>query len=124
MHIMTPTAGALLACLALIACGGGSDWESVRVEKDPFGLASTAPASVGIEGCVVDAHDRPAAQAVQARSSDGRLVASTSAGTDGVFRLQLPVGEVLRIESVATPDEGVTILTGRHPATLAGCLRS
>lgn len=123
MHIMTPTAGALLACLALIACGGGSDWESVRVEKDPFGLASTAPASVGIEGCVVDSHDRPTVQAVQARSHDGRLVASTSAGADGLFRLQLPAGEVLRIESVAAPDEGVTILTGRHPATLAGCLR-
>lgn len=123
MHIMTPTAGALLACLSLIACGGGGDWESVRIETDPFGLASAASASAGIEGCIVDARDRPAAQAVQARSADGRLVASATAGADGVFRMQLPAHQVLRIEAASTPDEGVTIMTGRHAATMGGCLR-
>lgn len=123
MHIMTPTAGALLACISLIACGGAGDWESVRVEKDHFGLASAASASVGIEGCIVDARSQPAAQAVQARSADGRLVASATAGADGVFRMQLPAGQVLRIEAVSAPDEGVTILTGRHAATMGGCLR-
>lgn len=124
MHIMTPTAGALLACLSLIACGGGGEWESIRVEKDPFGLASAAPASVGIEGCIVDARDQPVAQAVQARSTDGRLVASATAGSDGVFRLWLPSSQVLRIESVSAPDDGVTIVTGRHAASMAGCLRA
>lgn len=124
MHIMTPTAGALLACLTLIACGGGGDWESVRIETDPFGLASAAPTSVGIEGCVVDTRDRPAALTVQARSSDGRLVASATAGADGVFRMQVPASQMLRVEAVSAPDDGVTIMTGRHAATMGGCLRS
>lgn len=124
MHVMTPTAGALLACVALIACGGGSDWESVRVEKDPFGLGAEAASSVGIEGCLVDSRDRPLAQPLQARSSDGRLVASTSSGTDGRFRLQVSAGQLLRIEAASAPDAGLTILVGRQPVILGGCLRA
>ncbi|MFT3955099.1 MAG: hypothetical protein QM722_12130 [Piscinibacter sp.] len=120
---MTPTAGALLACVALIACGGG-DWESVRVEKDPFGLGAEAPTSVGVEGCLVDRRDRPLAQPLQARGSDGRLVASASSDADGRFRLQVPAGEVLRIEAASAPDDGVTIMVGRHAVTLGGCLRA
>lgn len=123
MHVMTPTAGALLACLALIACGGG-DWDSVRVEKDPFGLGSEAPSSVGVEGCLVDQHDRPLTQPVQARSGDGRLVASASSDADGRFRLQVPAGQVLRIEVASAADDGITILVGRHDLSLGSCLRA
>lgn len=123
MHVMTPTAGALLACVALIACGGGGDWESMRVEKDPFGLEAGAPSSVDIEGCLVDARERPLAQPLQARSGDGRLVASGSSDADGRFRLQVPPGQVLRIEAMASPDDGVTILVGSQGVILGGCLR-
>lgn len=124
MHVLTPTAGALLACVALIACGGGSDWDSMRVEKDPFGLQAEAAPSVDIEGCLVDQRDRPLLQPVQARSSDGRLVASASSDADGRFQLRVPGGQTLRVEAASAPEQGITILVGRHGVTLGGCLRA
>lgn len=123
MHVMTPTAAALLACLALIACGGGGDWESMRIEANTFGLESTEPVQVGLEGCIVDAQDRPLAQAVQALGSDGRLVASSTSGADGVFRLSVPARSVLRVETLDSSGDGMTIMTGNHPTLLGGCLR-
>lgn len=123
MHVMTPTAAALLACLALIACGGGGDWQSMRIEASTFGLEEApTPAQVGLEGCVVDAQDRPLAQSVQALGSDGRLVASGASGADGVFRLSVPARSVLRVETFGPGADGMTIMTGNHPALLGGCL--
>lgn len=123
MHVITPTAAALLACVALIACGGGGDWQSMRIEADPFGLESAEPARVNLEGCIVDAQDRALALAVQARGSDGRLVASGASGGDGVFRLSVPARSVLRVETMGSGGDGMTIMTGSHAALLGGCLR-
>jgi hypothetical protein len=117
MHVMTPTAGALLACLALIACGGGGDWESVKIEMQP------EAASVRLEGCIVDERGRPAARAVQAMLADGRLSGTTVSAADGVFRMEVPARAVLRIESLGTPADGITLMTSVRPITLGGCLR-
>lgn len=116
MHVMTPTAGALLACLALIACGGG-DWESVKIETQ------AAPASVRLEGCVVDGQGRPAARAVQALLADGRLAGTTVSAADGVFRLGVPARAVLRVESMGAQADGITLMTSEQPIALGGCLR-
>jgi hypothetical protein len=114
---MTPTAGALLACLALIACGGG-DWESVKIEKE-----APAAVSIRLEGCVVDAGGRPAARAVQALQPDGRLAGTTVSAADGVFRLEVPARAVLRIESLGPSADGITLMTSDAPIAMAGCLR-
>lgn len=117
MHVMTPTAGALLACLALIACGGG-DWESVKIEKQ-----APAAAAVRVEGCVVDASGRPAARAVQALRPDGQSAATTVSGADGIFRLDVPARAVLRIESLGPAVDGIALMTGETAISLGGCLR-
>lgn len=117
MHVMTPTAGALLACLALIACGGGGDWETVRIETRP------AAAFVRLEGCVVDAAGRPAARAVQVRSADGGIAGTTVSAADGVFRFEVPADAVLRVEGLGAEADGFSVMTGRQPLALGGCLR-
>lgn len=116
MHVMTPTAGALLACLALIACGGG-DWESVKIEKQ------VEASAVRLEGCVVDERGRPVARAVQAVLADGRLAGTTVSAVDGVFRLDVPARAVLRIESLGSRADGLTLMTSDQPVSLGGCLR-
>lgn len=117
MHVITPTAGALLACLSLIACGGGGDWETVRIEARP------APASVQLEGCVVDVAGRPAARAVQVRGADGSIAGTTVSSTDGLFRLAVPAGSVLRIEVLGPEADGLSLMTGQQPLFMGGCLR-
>ncbi len=116
MHVMTPTAGALLACLALIACGGG-DWESVKIEKEAEASA------VRLEGCMVDDLGRPAARAVQAVLADGRLAGTTVSAVDGVFRMEVPARAVLRIESLGSGADGITLMTSDRPISVGGCLR-
>ncbi len=120
MNVLTPTLGALLACLALIACGGG-DWESVRIESRP------APASVPLEGCVVDALGRTAARAVQVRhanAAEGGIVGTTVSAGDGVFRLEVPAQAVLRVELLGMSSDGLSVMTGLDPISMGGCLRA
>ena len=117
MHVMTPTAGALLACLMLIACGGG-DWESVKIETQP-----SAAVSIRLEGCVLDAGGRPAARAVQAVLPDGRLAGTTVSAADGVFRFEVPAHSVLRIESLGAGADGITLMTSDSAISMGGCLR-
>ncbi len=120
MNVLTPTLGALLACLALISCGGG-DWESVRIETRPV------PSSVPLEGCVVDARGRPAARAVQvshANAAEGGIVGTTVSASDGVFRLDVPAQAVLRVELLGTSGDGLSVMTGLDPIAMSGCLRA
>jgi hypothetical protein len=116
MHVMTPTAGALLACLALIACGGG-EWESVKIETQP------AAESIRLEGCVTDARGRPAARAVQAVLADGRPAGTTVSAADGVFRMDVPARAVIRVEILGTDADGITLMTSEQSIALGGCLR-
>lgn len=118
MHVLTPTAGALLACLALIACGGG-DWESVRIEARPV------PATVPLEGCVIDARGRPAARAVQVKNTEGGgIVGTTVSDGDGVFRLAVPSQSVLRVELLGPATDGLSVMTGVEPVSMGACLRT
>lgn len=118
MNVLTPTLGALLACLALISCGGG-DWESVRIETRPV------PASVPLEGCVIDARGRPAARAVRVRNTEGGgVVGTTVSDSDGVFRLAVPSQSVLRVELLSSSNDGLSVMTGAEPVSLGACLRA
>ena len=119
MNVLTPTLGALFACLALISCGGG-DWESVRIETRPV------PSSVPLEGCVVDARGRPAARAVQvshANAAEGGIVGTTVSATDRPSP-DVPAQAVLRVELLGTSGDGLSVMTGLDPIAMSGCLRA
>lgn len=123
MHVLTPTAFALLVCLTLISCGGG-DFDAPAVAGVLSGPATPqAPSQVSLEGCVVDATDRPLARTVQARTPEGRSVATATSDGHGVFRMQVPAREVMRIATMPDVDGGVTIMTGHDATFLGGCLR-
>lgn len=123
MHVLTPTALSFFVCLALISCGGG-DFDASPSAGERVGLASAqAPSQVSLEGCVVDAHERPLVQAVQARTPEGRSVATSVSDVRGVFRMQVPAHEVMRIATLPDVDGGVTIMTGHDATVLGGCLR-
>lgn len=115
MHVLTPTAFAFFVCLALISCGGGDLEASISTAQ--------TPRQVRLEGCVVDAHDRPSVQAVQATAPDGRRVATAMSDARGAFRMQVPAQEVMRIATTPDVDGGVTIMTGHEATFLGGCLR-
>lgn len=115
MHVLTPTAFALLVCVALISCGGGD------LEAGP--VSQPVSSQVSLEGCVVDALERPKTQAVQARIPEGRIVATALSDARGVFRMHVPAQEVIRIETSPDVDGGVTIMTGRDATFVGGCLR-
>lgn len=121
MHVLTPTAFALLVCLTLISCGGGDLDAPAVAGMLPGGAA--APSQVSLEGCVVDATDRPLVRAVQARTPEGRRVATATSDAQGVFRMQVPAREVMRIATAPDIDGGVTIMTGHDASFLGGCLR-
>lgn len=123
MHVLTPTAFALLVCLTLISCGGGDFDTSSAADVLPGPVTAQAPSQVSLEGCVVDAHDRPRVQAVQARTPEGRAVATAISDTHGVFRMQVPAREVVRIATTPDVDGGVTIMTGHDATFIGGCLR-
>ncbi len=124
MNVLTPTLGSLLACLALISCGGGELDASAVAAVLPGPAVAQAPAQVPLEGCVVDADGRPAVQAVQASLPDGRRVASAMSDAGGVFRMHVPAREVLRVETVAGVHDGLTLMTGNGATLLGGCLRA
>ncbi|MBK7531763.1 MULTISPECIES: hypothetical protein [Burkholderiales] len=115
MHVLTPTAFALFVCLSLISCGGGDLESALETPQEPK--------QVRLEGCVVDAHDRPLVQAVQASTPEGRTAASTMSDARGVFRMHVPAREVMRIATLPDVDGGVTIMTGHDTTFLGGCLR-
>ncbi len=115
MHVLTPTVFALLVCVALISCGGGD------LEASP--AAAQTPRVVSLEGCVVDAHDRPRVQAVQASTPEGRTVATAMSDARGLFRMHVPAQEVIRVATRPDADGGVTIMTGHEATSLGGCLR-
>lgn len=124
MHVLTPTAAALLACVALISCGGGAELDAPALASPlPAPTLSSAPTHVRLEGCIVDAQQRPVSQTLQVRSSDGRAVATAMSDVNGVFRVHVPAHDVLRVETMTSGADGLTIMTGSDATSLGGCLR-
>ncbi len=117
MHVLTPTAFALSVCFVLISCGSGA------LDVDLATTPSPTTSVVSLEGCVVDARDRPRVQAVQATTPEGRTVATAMSDARGVFRMHVPSREVMRIATMPDVDGGVTIMTGHDATFLGGCLR-
>jgi hypothetical protein len=115
MHVLTPTAFAFFVCLALISCGSGDLEAGTSTRR--------TPSQVSLEGCVVDTHDRPRVQAVQATTPEGRSVATAMSDARGVFHMRVPAQEVIRIAAMPDTDGGVTIMTGHDATFLGGCLR-
>lgn len=124
MHVLTPTAAALLACVVLISCGGAElDAPAIAaVLSEP--IPTSAPAQVRLEGCIVDAQGRPASQALQVQSNDGRAVARAMSDVNGVFRVHVPAHAVLRVQTMTAGADGLTIMTGGDATSLGGCLRA
>ncbi len=95
-HSQTPTAtrfarsvSTLTLGLAAAACGGGGD------EPGTGPAASSAkalpPASVTVQGCVVDRHYIPATGTpVRVLAADGRLLGNARSDAQGRFTLRLP----------------------------------
>lgn len=123
MHVLTPTAFALLVCFTLISCGGGDFDTSTTAGALSISAAAQAPGPVSLEGCVVDTHDRPLVKAVQARTPEGRIVATAMSDARGVFHMHVPAHEVVRIATMPDIDGGLTIMTGRDTTFVGGCLR-
>lgn len=110
-----------VACL-VAACGGGGDGPAA-----PVTLVAEAPATqathVRVEGCVLDATNRPLALPVHALAADGRLIASALTDNDGVFRLQVPARDRVTLAAATPGAEPLKVLTGSVDLTVAACLR-
>lgn len=114
---------AVAAACGVAACGGGEP--SAGPVSTPVTLVAVAPAPthVRIEGCVVDAGDRPLALPVHALGADGRLLASALTGNDGVFRMHVPARDTVTLAAATPGAEPLTLRTGSTDLTVAGCLR-
>ncbi|MBX3618593.1 MAG: hypothetical protein KF891_01175 [Rhizobacter sp.] len=110
------------ACLFTACGGGGSDAPSPTVSTTASAEAAE-PATVQLEGCVLDAHDQPRAAAVHATDEDGRLLASAASSADGVFVLRVPAHAHVTLALDAGGHEPLPLLTGRSNVSLGGCLR-
>jgi hypothetical protein len=121
VHRLRPTLVALVAAGLVVAGSGGR----ARAASAPPAAAPAPMATlVRIEGCVLDAADRPAALPVRAIAADGRLLARTQAGRDGVFRLRVPARATVRLIAMTPRSEPLTLLTGSADLTVMACLRA
>lgn len=102
------------ACL-FTACGGGE----TDTSAPPSTTSATSAATVRLEGCVQGA---PAT--VQALGDDGRLLATATADTQGVFVLQVPPRQNLRLRLATGGDADLELLTGSTSLSLTGCLNA
>ena len=125
MNYLSQCLAALFASSVLVACGGG-DFDSAAfaaVLPAPTDACDATTEPVRLEGCLVDADGRAVAGAVLASSNDGRVLTSTLSDTDGVFRLQVPARQLVRLTAASPGAEPLTLLTGSGAPPLAGCLR-
>jgi len=125
MNYLSQVAATLIAAAVLVACGGGEfDSAAMAAVLPGAGVDTETPSRVRVEGCVVDADGRPLALAVQASASDGRLLASVTSDATGVFRMQVPARQSVRLQTAAPGAAALSVLTGTGAMTVTGCLRA
>lgn len=111
---------ALAAAIVLAACGGGDALPAAQAAVLP--APGAAADRVRIEGCI-DAATAPMA-VVQATARDGRLLGSALADAAGVFRINVPGGQDVRLAVDADPQGALVVRVGSLPLSIGGCLRA
>lgn len=121
------TALAALASL-LVACGGGNDDLILPLAQaaaaDVKHAPAPAPATVRLEGCVVDEFFVPrTGTTVRLLGADGRLLGHATSDKDGVFTLQVPAQQVISVTVDKSGGEALVIPTARTNLSVGACLR-
>lgn len=111
-----------MLALLLVACGGGADDDLAPIAR-ASALAAVPVTHVRVEGCVLDADDRPLALPVHALSSGGRLLASALPDAQGVYRMHVPARETVTLAPDAPEAQPLTVMTGEKNLSVAACLR-
>jgi hypothetical protein len=121
----TFSAAALGACLLFTGCGGGGT-EDGEVTLRALAVPQEAkPASVQLEGCVVDAQWMGAAgTAVHVRTAQGQAVGTAFSNARGVFALQVPARAALVVDTSLAGTGGLTLNTGSSALSVAACLQA
>ena len=125
--------------LLLAGCGGGSD-SAIDAANDGevFGLTSTSitaralpaeeqkqPASVQLEGCVVDSQWLSAAGVpVYVALADSRAVGTAYTDARGVFVLKVPARSAVVVSTDWAAPGALMLNTGSQAMSVAACLPS
>jgi hypothetical protein len=119
----TPTlvlATAMLSSLLLAGCGG-SDNDSA--EQAQASSPSVAPASVRIEGCVVNSQWGGARDtAVHLRTADGRVLGTAFTNRQGVFVATVPARSAIVLDTAASGPGEIVLNTGNDSMAVGACL--
>ena len=111
-------APAMLSGLLVAGCGGGND---VAEPSQPSPQA--APASVQLEGCVVNSEWMGASgRAVHVRTADGRIVGTAFTNPSGVFVVTVPARTAIVLTTVAAGPGEIALDTGSGSFSLGACL--
>ncbi|MBX3607075.1 MAG: hypothetical protein KF788_17485 [Piscinibacter sp.] len=123
MTRLTTALAALTAAALLSACGGGQNDTTLAALIPAPDAMDVAPASVPLEGCIAGADGRTLA--VHATGMDGRLLGTALTDpTTGVFRMEVPARQTVRLDTGTNATGGLAVLTGSHPLTIGACLHA
>lgn len=123
-HAALHSATLALLALGLVACGGGGDELNLPLAQAAAANAKPAPATVKLEGCLVDEFYIPrTGTAVRLLGADGRLLGHATSDKDGVFTLQVPAQQVISVTVDKSGGEALVIPTGRTDLSVGACLR-
>jgi hypothetical protein len=113
---------AMLSSLLLAGCGGGGSSNDVA-EQPQASPQSAAPASVQLEGCVVNSEWMGApGRAVHVRTADGRIVGTAFTNLRGVFVVTVPARKAVVLTTVTAGPGEISLDTGSGSFSLGACL--
>lgn len=115
-------APAILSSLLVAGCGGGGSGNDVA-EQPQTSPQSVAPASVQVEGCVVNSEWMGApGTAVHVRTADGRIVGTAFTNRRGIFVVSVPARTAIVLTTVAAGPGEIALDTGSASFSLGACL--
>lgn len=128
-------APAMLSCLLMAGCGGaGGDDPAAQPQSSPQASLQSSPqsspqqatpASVRVEGCVVNSQWKGAPNlAVQARTEDGRVLGTTFTNQRGVFTMTVPAQSAIVLDTALSGPGQLALTTGSHSFSVGACLRA